>query len=215
MDTEQIDSIIAAMQGRVLDGDMVSGWSKRQVEREDGSAERAKRWREAQKEGKRTQPNASEREQTPDKDKDKDKEERVERELDDASPSAQPASKKPTGTRLPENWVLPKAWGEWALQERKDWNAETVRSVAEQFADHWHAKAGADARKADWQATWRNWVRREISTRVASLPTSVTPLHDHRCRYEDNGVRCENQGVRGKNGRWYCHDHKHVLEETA
>jgi hypothetical protein len=209
------------MQGRVLDGDMVSGWSKRQVEREDGSAERSKRWREAQKEGKRTQANASERKQTPDTDTDtdtdtdKDKEERVERELDDASHSAQPASKKPTGTRLPENWVLPKAWGEWALQERNDWNAETVRSVAEQFADHWHAKAGADARKADWQATWRNWVRREISTRVASLPTSVTPLHDHRCRYEENGVRCENQGVRGKNGRWYCHDHKHVLEATA
>lgn len=72
LDTEQIDSILAAMQGRVLDGDMVSGWAKRQVEREDGSAERAKRWREAQKNAKQTQPNATEREQTPDKDTDTD-----------------------------------------------------------------------------------------------------------------------------------------------
>lgn len=29
------------------------------------------------------------------------------------------------------------------------------------FADHWRAKPGADGRKADWLATWRNWVRRE------------------------------------------------------
>lgn len=76
LDTEQVDAIMSAMQGRVLDGDMVSGWAKRQVEREDGSAERAKRWRQAQKEAKQTQANASEREQTPDTDKDTDKEER-------------------------------------------------------------------------------------------------------------------------------------------
>lgn len=74
LETEQVDQIIAAMQGRVLDGDRVSGWDQRQVEREDGSAARAKAWREAQKEQKRTQPNATERKKTPDKDKDKDKE---------------------------------------------------------------------------------------------------------------------------------------------
>lgn len=72
MEAEQIDAILNAMQGRVLDGDRVSGWAKRQVEREDGSAERAKRWREAQKEAKQTQPNATERNRTPDKDKDTD-----------------------------------------------------------------------------------------------------------------------------------------------
>jgi len=72
LDTEQIDLILSAMQGRVLDGDKVSGWSKRQVEREDGSAERAKRWRKAQKEVKQTQPNATERDQTPDTDTDTD-----------------------------------------------------------------------------------------------------------------------------------------------
>lgn len=72
LDAEQIDAILAAMQGRVLDGDMVSGWAKRQVEREDGSAERAKRWREAQKEAKQAQANATERKRTPDKDTDTD-----------------------------------------------------------------------------------------------------------------------------------------------
>lgn len=84
LESEQIDAILFAMQGRVLDGDVVSGWTKRQVNREDGSAERAKQWREAKKEAaktqsnaverSRTQSNATDRSRTPDKDKDKDKE---------------------------------------------------------------------------------------------------------------------------------------------
>lgn len=73
MESEQVDAIISSMQGRVIDGDRISGWDKRQVEREDGSAARAKAWREAKKEQERTQANASERKKTPDKDKDKDK----------------------------------------------------------------------------------------------------------------------------------------------
>ena len=28
------------------------------------------------------------------------------------------------------------------------------------FCDYWHAKAGAQAVKLDWDATWRNWLRR-------------------------------------------------------
>lgn len=74
MGTEQVQQIVDAMQGRVLDGDMVAGWEKRQVAREDGSAERAKAWREAKKATSERTPNAGERNQTPDKDKDTDKE---------------------------------------------------------------------------------------------------------------------------------------------
>ena len=81
----------------------------------------------------------------------------------DASPNASlsDTTKPPTGSRLELDWQLPKAWGDWALEEQPTWTAEHVRKVAEQFKDHWHAKAGADARKVNWQATWRNWVRRE------------------------------------------------------
>jgi hypothetical protein len=31
----------------------------------------------------------------------------------------------------------------------------------QRFRDYWLAKAGAHARKVDWLATWRNWVRNE------------------------------------------------------
>jgi len=51
LDMEEADvvAILDAMQGKVLDGDRVCGWDKRQPLREDGSAERGKAWREAQK----------------------------------------------------------------------------------------------------------------------------------------------------------------------
>ena len=67
MDTEAVEAIRQAMQGRVLDGWKLLGWERRQPLREDDSAERARRWRNAKKEESnaternRTQPNARER----------------------------------------------------------------------------------------------------------------------------------------------------------
>lgn len=57
LDTEHVTAIRDAMQGKTLDGDTLTGWDKRQSNREDGAAERSKRWRER----KRTQTNANER----------------------------------------------------------------------------------------------------------------------------------------------------------
>lgn len=64
METEQVQQIIDAMQGRVLESDMLMGWEKRQVSREDGAAERAKAWRDAQKLAKTEKTNATERNRT-------------------------------------------------------------------------------------------------------------------------------------------------------
>lgn len=62
------------------------------------------------------------------------------------------------GSRLPADWQLPDDWATWAKQARPDLSpAET----AQRFADYWHAVPGAKGRKADWLATWRNWVRNE------------------------------------------------------
>lgn len=43
MDAEQVEAIYAAMQGKVLDGDRVSAWEKRQPLREDSTAAERKR----------------------------------------------------------------------------------------------------------------------------------------------------------------------------
>lgn len=69
-------------------------------------------------------------------------------------------SKAKAATRLADAWMLPQAWCDWAMQARPDLTDDDVRKQAEVFADFWHAKAGADAKKLDWLATWRNWIRR-------------------------------------------------------
>lgn len=70
-----------------------------------------------------------------------------------------PAAHK--GSRLPDAWVLPKAWGEWALSEFPHWDADRVRTIARLFRNYWVAKSGKDASKRDWFATWENWCIKE------------------------------------------------------
>jgi hypothetical protein len=43
-----------------------------------------------------------------------------------------------------------------------------ARGELGKFRDFWQAKAGADACKVDWDATWRNWIRRAAEGRAAA-----------------------------------------------
>lgn len=69
-----------------------------------------------------------------------------------------PAAKR--ASRLPEDWVLPKSWGEWAISEYPAWDADKVRTIATLFRNYWVAKS-KDATKLDWFATWQNWCIKE------------------------------------------------------
>lgn len=80
------------------------------------------------------------------------------------------SAKKKLGARLPEDWALPKSWGEWALNEYGAWTAEKVRVEAAKFRDHWIAKTGKGATALDWQAVWRNWCRSDIAHRDDPKP---------------------------------------------
>lgn len=62
------------------------------------------------------------------------------------------------GTRLPADFVLSEDWTGFCQQYRPDLNPQ---KVFEEFKDYWIALSGDKARKTDWTATWRNWVRRQ------------------------------------------------------
>lgn len=77
------------------------------------------------------------------------------------------AERAARATRLKGDWVLPKAWGDWALTEQSTWTAEHVRKVADNFRDHWIA--APKGTKLDWLATWRKWVRGEPAMKGTTL----------------------------------------------
>lgn len=62
------------------------------------------------------------------------------------------------GTQLPKDWVPSIDEIEYCKLNRPDLD---YKVVAESFRDYWIAQPGAKGRKADWFATWRNWVRNQ------------------------------------------------------
>jgi len=66
-----------------------------------------------------------------------------------------PSSPKKRKSRLPEEWHLPKDWGDWACSEH-GMTPEQVRHEASQFADHHRAKGNL---MLDWRRAWQTWVR--------------------------------------------------------
>ena len=58
-------------------------------------------------------------------------------------------------SQLSKDWELPDEWAIWAKEQRPDLN---INQVADGFKDYWISEA---KRKADWFATWRNWIRKQ------------------------------------------------------
>lgn len=109
-DEEVVSSILSAMQGRVLDGNLVTGWAKRQPAREDGSAERARAWREAKK-AESMQPNASERTQTQSN-------AREEKSREDKTRVEKKEAKASVATFVAPEWVPSEAWQDFITMRK-------------------------------------------------------------------------------------------------
>ncbi len=89
-------------------------------------------------------------------------------------------------TRLPEDWQLPTAWSDWTHGEFAVTAAE-IADAAASFRDYWCGKPGADARKLDWLATWRNWCRREFRRKrraTVEPQAALTPEQRERKTWE-------------------------------
>lgn len=75
----------------------------------------------------------------------------------EAKASVLPAKRATRGSRLNEDWTLPKAWGDWAMAE--GWPEAVIRSESDKFKDYYLARAGQQALKANWQRAWQYWMR--------------------------------------------------------
>lgn len=85
-----------------------------------------------------------------------------------------PEKKPSRATRFVTESPPPENWISFCTAERPDLNPAAVYA---KFADFWIAKPGKDGVKADWLATWRNWVRSEGVGR--SPPARATPPSSH------------------------------------
>jgi hypothetical protein len=70
------------------------------------------------------------------------------------------AVRSPKGSRL-QIETLPLEWNEFAHKERPDLDPQKTFAG---FRDYWIATPGSKGVKADWFATWRNWVRNQKTT---------------------------------------------------
>lgn len=69
------------------------------------------------------------------------------------------------GCRWPDGMEVPADWITEA--ERLGMARDRALVEADSFVDFWLSASGQNARKRNWRATWRNWIRRSLGERVA------------------------------------------------
>jgi len=90
---------------------------------------------------------------------------------EEEEPPSQPSvGRSPRGSRLAPDWRPSPADEAFA-----DGLMLNVERTSANFRDFWHAKAGKDAVKLDWSATWRGWCRREAERLPAGRKPVETP----------------------------------------
>lgn len=101
-------------------------------------------------------------------------------------------------TRLPPDWSAPTEFIDFAIAEGFT-HDDIVRRIEPTFRDYWVAASGSASRKADWLATWRNWVRREAErrpgARQADAGRNGQPARSVLGAYQRASARIQAQGV--------------------
>lgn len=86
-------------------------------------------------------------------------------------------SATPRGTRLPDGWTPSKELQEWFLAECvaggrwSDGSRDALRREHATFVDWCAAAAGPKGVKKNWDAAWRNWMRRAFPAPIGAAAT--------------------------------------------
>lgn len=90
---------------------------------------------------------------------------------------SQPARAKARGSRIPDDFSVTPAMVAWARERCPNVDG---RLETEKFVNYWQSKAGRDATKLDWTATWRNWMLNAKPTYGARASPGRPPdLREH------------------------------------
>ena len=92
--------------------------------------------------------------------------------LDEIGEEKRREEKAVRASRLPADWQPSFEEIQFCRTERPDLNPD---NVASQFRDYWIAQPGAKGRKADWMATWRNWVRNQRGGAPKGAASAAAP----------------------------------------
>jgi hypothetical protein len=100
------------------------------------------------------------------------------------STSSRPTTKRPSATgtratRIPDSFGISAEMRQWAAGEVPGLDIDREHK---RFRDFWRGKSGKDATKADWPATWRNWMRRAWDERQ---PRASPANGRHQARLND------------------------------
>lgn len=89
-----------------------------------------------------------------------------------SSSSVERAPKSAHGTRLPDDWRPQSALSPDLAQAVAAWPAGKLERELSKFRNYWAARPGAGGRKANWNATWCNWLWKADEDLNRDRPTS-------------------------------------------
>ena len=81
----------------------------------------------------------------------------------------EPRTRDRRATRLPADWEPSDQLIEFIKKERPDLNA---RTTVMRFMSYWHAKAGRDATKINWDKAFMSWVLNEKQGQAKPVPVN-------------------------------------------
>ena len=87
------------------------------------------------------------------------------------------ATRAPKGTRLPENWIASQELLDLAKQEGL--SESRISIEINKFKDYWTAIPGQKGVKLNWEATFRNWIRRAAESAPRSNAQKPKPASVH------------------------------------
>lgn len=100
--------------------------------------------------------------------------------IDDGATAPAIAVASPTkrGSRIPEGWYPTRC--DANLRAEAGRTPENLNHELEKFRDHWTAAAGSKGLKADWDATWRNWIKRsdDFAPKSNGRPRTAASMDD-------------------------------------